>query len=89
MPKFMDFHADMALAPQQVARLRQETLAGTVDQYGVRQVDLFYSPNGKGIYCLLEAPDEDAVRDHHHGNCGEVVKVESVLDQRTANEVRR
>jgi Protein of unknown function (DUF4242) len=89
MPRFMDFHADMALAPEQVVRLREKTLAGNVDQYGVRQVDLFYSPDGQGIYCLLEAPDEDAVRDHHHGNCGEVVKVESLLDQRTANAVLR
>jgi hypothetical protein len=54
-------------------------IAQEVDAFGVRQIELFYSPDGKGVYCLLEAPDEEAVRQHHEGNCGEVIKVESLL----------
>jgi hypothetical protein len=79
MPKFMDFHANQSIASESVARLRQETLDGTTDGFGVRQLELFYSPNGKGIYCLLEADDEEAVRNHHNGNCSDVVRVESLL----------
>ena len=79
MPKFIDFHADYQVSPEALARLREETVAGTTDQYGVRQLELFHSPDGKGVYCLLEAPDEVAVRNHHHGNCGEVIRVESLL----------
>jgi hypothetical protein len=79
VPKFMDFHPNRQISPERVAQLRQEAVEGNLDQYGVRQLELFHSPDGKGFYCLLEAPDEEAVRNHHNGNCGEVIKVESLL----------
>ena len=79
MPKFMDFHPDYQVSPEGIAQLRQQTVQGTSDQYGVRQLELFYSPDGKGIYCLLEGPDETAVRNHHNGKCNEVIRVESLL----------
>jgi hypothetical protein len=79
MPKFMDFHPNYLVSPEAVARLRKETVEGAIDQYGVRQLELFHSPDGKGSYCLLDAPDEEAVRNHHKGNCGDVIKVESLL----------
>jgi len=31
------------------------------------------------VYCMLEAPDEEAVRKHHGGNCGEIIRIESLL----------
>src|SRR5215469_1484113 len=62
MAKFIDFHPGYQIAPERIALLRQETVAGKSDQYGVRQLELYYSPDGKGVYCLLEAPDEVAVR---------------------------
>jgi quinol monooxygenase YgiN len=79
MPKFMDFHPDMQMSAESVARLRAETHSGTVDEFGVRQLELYYSPEAKGVYCLLEAPDEEAVRRHHGGDCGPVLRVESLL----------
>lgn len=79
VPRFMDFHPNYKISPESVARLREETKAGKVDEFGVRQIELFYSPDGKGVYCLLEAPDEEAVRQHHGGECGEVIQVESLL----------
>ena len=79
MPKFIDFHPGSQLAPERIAQIRQDTIEQKSDQYGVRQLELYYSPDGKGIYCVLEAPDEVAVRNHHHGNCNEVIKVESLL----------
>jgi hypothetical protein len=79
MPKFIDFHPNITMTSEDVAQLRAETQSGKVDEFGVRQIELFYSPDGKGVYCVLEAPDEEAVRKHHGGNCGDVVKVESLL----------
>ena len=79
MPKFMDFHPNYQIASERIGQLRQETVERTSDRYGVRQLELFYSPDGKGIYCLLEGPDEAAVRNHHNGNCNEVIRVESLL----------
>jgi hypothetical protein len=79
MPRFMDFHPDVKMSLEGIAQLREDTKSGKVDAFGVRQIELFYSPEGKGIYCLLEAPDEDAVRKHHDGHCGQVIEVDSLL----------
>jgi hypothetical protein len=35
-----------------------------VDEFGMRQVELFHNPEGQ-MYCLLDGPDEDAIRKHH------------------------
>ncbi len=79
MPKFIDFHPNVEVSPEGIAQLREDTKSGKVDEFGVRQIELYYSPDGKGVYCVLEAPDEDAVRKHHGGHCGDIVKVESLL----------
>lgn len=80
MPRFMDYHDDLKLPPDAIAAISQGALNGDVDQFGVRQVELFHNPDGK-VYCLLDAPDEQAVRDHHAAldvDCGDVHKVESI-----------
>lgn len=81
MPRFMDFHNDLRLPPEAVQQIGQGTRDGAVDEFGVRQVELFHNPDGK-VYCLLEAPDEEAVRKHHAAldvPCGDVHQVEGVL----------
>jgi hypothetical protein len=81
MPKFMDYHDDLRLPQQAIDDIGRGTRNGDVDQFGVRQVELFSNPDGK-VYCLLEAPDEDAVRKHHEAldvPCGEVHRVDSLL----------
>jgi hypothetical protein len=48
---------------------------------GVRQVELYHNPEGK-VYCLLEGPDEESIRQHHEAlglSCGEVTQVEGVI----------
>jgi hypothetical protein len=79
MPKFIDFHPNWQMKPETVERLREDARTGRVDEFGVRQLEFFYSPEGKGAYCLLEGPDEEAVRKHHGGRCGEPLRVESLL----------
>jgi hypothetical protein len=81
MPKFMDFHDDLKLSSADIEQLRSQTRAGTADEYGVRQLELYYNPEGK-VYCLLEGPDEEAVRQHHAAldvRCGQVYRVETLL----------
>jgi hypothetical protein len=80
MPTFMDYHDDLKLPPDAVAAITKGTLEREVDQFGVRQVELFHNPDGK-VYCLLEAPDEEAVRKHHAAlgvGCGDVHQVCSI-----------
>lgn len=81
MPKFMDFHDNLTLPAQAIAEIGQGTRDGVSDDFGVRQLELYYNAEGK-VYCLLEAPDEDAVRKHHAAlgvPCGPVHRVESLL----------
>jgi hypothetical protein len=81
MPTYMDFHSDLRLPQEALEDLRQSTLDGTRDEFGVRQIELFHNPEGKA-YCLLDGPDEEAVRKHHDAlqvPCGDVHRVESLL----------
>ena len=80
MPQFMDFHDDLRLPPEAIADIADGANAGTADQFGVRQVELFHNQDGK-VYCLLDAPDAQAVRDHHAAlgvDCGEVHEVTGI-----------
>jgi hypothetical protein len=77
MPKFMDFHEHLALPSEAIEQITQESRDGQTDEFGVHQVELFHNADGK-VYCLLEAPDADAVRAHHAAlglECGEVHEV--------------
>jgi len=81
VPQFMDFHDDLKLSEEAIQQITQETKDGKVDQFGVRQVELFHNATGH-VYCLLEAPDADAVRSHHATlgiSCGDVREVSGVL----------
>ncbi len=81
MPKFLDFHEDLHLPPTAIEQLKSDAHAGVTDEYGVRQLELYYNSEGK-VYCLLDGPDEDAFRRHHAAlnvPCGEVHRVESLM----------
>lgn len=81
MPRFMDFHDDLKLPPDAIDNIKRGTVDGSVDQFGVRQMELYYNADGK-VYCLLDGPDEQAVRDHHAAlgvDCGQVHKVDQLL----------
>ncbi|MEU2348817.1 nickel-binding protein [Modestobacter sp. NPDC049651] len=78
MPTFMDFHDDLRLPAEAVREIGEGAQAGVRDQFGVQQIELFHNPDGK-VYCLLDAPDEDAVRQHHEAlgvPCGAVHQVQ-------------
>jgi hypothetical protein len=81
MPTFMDFHEDLKLPTEAIDQIAQDTKDGKADGFGVRQVELFHNADGK-VYCLLEAPDAEAVRQHHEAlgvPCGEVHEVKGLL----------
>lgn len=81
MPKFIDSHDDLKLGPEAIASLTDATRKGSYDQFQARQLEVFYNRDGK-VYCLVEAPDEAAVRSRHAAMgvpCGEVHRIESLL----------
>ena len=80
MPTFMDFHEDLKLPAEAVDAIGEGARAGVRDEYGVRQIELFHNPDGQ-VYCLLEAPDEESVRQHHAAlgvPCGAVHRVQQL-----------
>jgi Protein of unknown function (DUF4242) len=81
VPTFMDFHEELKLPSEAIQQITQDTKDAKADEFGVRQVELFHNPEGK-VYCLLEAPDADAVRRHHAAlgvSCGDVHEVSGLL----------
>jgi len=81
MPRFMDYHDDLKLPQEAIDQIAEGTRDGATDAFGVRQVELYHNPDGK-VYCLLEGPDEEAIRQHHAAlgvPCGDVHEVSSLL----------
>lgn len=80
MPLFMDFHDDLKLPQEGIAQIAEDAHAHRADLFGVRQVELYHNADGK-VYCLLEAPDAEAVRKHHAAlgvDCGPVHQVDGI-----------
>ena len=80
MPRFMDFHADLTLPAEAIAQIADDTRNERADAFGVRQVELYHNPEGQ-VYCLLDGPDEDAIRKHHAAlgvDCGAVHRVDGI-----------
>ena len=80
MPQFMDFHDDLKLPAEAIAQITADIRDKRADEFGVRQVELYHNDEGK-VYCLLEAPDEEAVRKHHAAlgvDCGAVHRVDGI-----------
>ena len=80
MARFMDFHEDLKLPAEAVAQIAEDTRNKRADQFGVRQIELYHNAEGK-VYCLLDGPDEEAIRNHHAAlgvSCGDVHPVDSI-----------
>ncbi len=81
MPLFMDFHDDLKLPAEAIDQIGKGAREGATDEFGVRQIELYHNADGK-VYCLLDGPDEEAIRKHHAAvdvPCGDVHRVSSLL----------
>jgi hypothetical protein len=77
----MDFHENLKLPPEAIAQITDDTRNEKADEFGVRQVELYHNPDGQ-VYCLLEGPDADAIRQHHAAlgvSCGDVHEVGGLI----------
>ena len=81
MPRFTDFHDDLKLPAEAIDQIASRTRAGAAGEFGVRQIERYRNADGK-VSCLLEGPDEEAIRKHHQAlsvPCGDVHQVNSLL----------
>jgi len=80
MPRFMDFHENLKLPADAIAQIADDTRQERADEFGVRQVELYHNPEGQ-VYCLLDGPDEGAIRKHHAAlgvDCGAVHRADGI-----------
>ena len=76
MPKFIDSHPLGKLTPAQLHQLQN----APKDAFGVTHHDILFNVKDDRAYCVLNAPDRDAVVRHHkHAGieCEWVTEVES------------
>jgi hypothetical protein len=76
----MDFHENLKLPADAIAQIADDTHHERADEFGMRQVERYHNPDGQ-VYCLLDGPDEDAIRKHHAAlgvECGAVHRVDGI-----------
>ena len=61
MPRFLDTHKIGSATEEQLRELQKSP----ADEYGVIHVNMLYNPEADTMYCILDAPSEEAVRMHH------------------------
>jgi hypothetical protein len=79
VPTYIDHHEKFEVTPELEQAFAERLRSGQPDENGVKGINMFLTKDG-GAYCLLEAPDEDAVvRTHANGGTeirrGDVVEV--------------
>lgn len=61
MPKFMDAHPMKPFTADTLSKLQN----APPDEFGVTHHDILYSEKDDKIYCVLDAPNLEAVHKHH------------------------
>ncbi len=61
MPKFIDVHDMKPFTAEQLEKLQD----APPDEFGVTHHDILYSEDENRIYCVLDAPNAEAVHKHH------------------------
>ena len=76
MPKFIDTHPMKPFT----AEILKELQNAPADEFGVTHHDILFSEEENKIYCVLDAPNAEAIHKHHEKagiNCSFVHEVES------------
>ena len=77
MALFMDFHDDLKLPAEGIAQITKQRPRRAGRPVRGAPGRLYHNAEGQ-VYCLLEGPDEEAIRQHHAAlgvPCGDVHRV--------------
>ncbi len=61
MPKYLDMHHMKPFTAQQL----REAQKAPEDEFGVTHHDVLFSEEENKIWCVLDAPNKEAVEQHH------------------------
>jgi Nickel responsive protein SCO4226-like len=76
MAKFLDVHSLKGFEEKTLRKLQQSP----VDEFGITHDNIIYNKEEDKFYCLLDAPNREAVEKHHH-KAG--VKCEWIMEVKT------
>jgi len=62
VPKFLDVHPLRGFDEETLKKLQN----APVDEFGIKHVNLLFNEKEDKFFCILEAPDKEAVIKHHH-----------------------
>ena len=62
VPKFLDVHTLNRLDEETIRKLQ----SSPVDEFGIKPLNLMYNQQEDIFYCLLDAPNKQAVENHHN-----------------------
>ena len=61
MPKFIDVHEMHPFTSEQLKEIQN----APADEFGVTHHDILYNEDENRIYCVLDAPNAEAIHKHH------------------------
>jgi 1-aminocyclopropane-1-carboxylate deaminase/D-cysteine desulfhydrase-like pyridoxal-dependent ACC family enzyme len=61
MPKFIDVHPMQPFTADQLKKLQN----AAPDEFGVTHHDILFSEKENKVYCVLDAPNSEAIHKHH------------------------
>ncbi|HEX7178252.1 MAG TPA: nickel-binding protein [Nitrososphaeraceae archaeon] len=76
MAKFLDVHSLKGFEKKTLRKLQQSP----IDEFGITHDNIIYNKEEDKFYCLLDAPNREAVEKHHH-KAG--VKCEWIMEVKT------
>ena len=75
----MDGHALRGAKPETLEKLQNEP----EDEFGVKHLNMIYSEEEDKMYCILNAPNKEAIKKHHDKlgyKCDFIMEIDTTTD---------
>jgi signal transduction histidine kinase len=85
MPIFIDGHNMKNLNPEDL----EKAVNSPKDSFGVTHLEVFYNKNEDRLYCILDAPNEEAIWKHHESlglKCEFVTSVQQIKTEKSIKD---
>ena len=79
MPLFLDVHSLGIFSEDTLKKLQESSR----DEFGVKHINILYNPAADLWFCIVDAPDRDAVEKYHAKlgvKCNWITQVKSIAE---------